>query len=167
MAKHPGVPTVPLALTPVETKALNDPTNVARFSRAARIFHSTRKFELDPTKVKIQRTSVELPNLAILPFSKGSGLDYFDPTIDRVFLALKLGSWVLESHRPISKPKKQTPTKRSASKPKKQTDKKRTASKSSREKTKRHKHIKIYSDAAIFPTRGVVSGGLPSLGKRQ
>jgi len=70
MAKHPGVPTVPLALTPVETKALNDPTNVARFSRAARIFPSTRKFELDPTKVKIQRTSVELPNLAILPFSK-------------------------------------------------------------------------------------------------
>jgi hypothetical protein len=102
-------------------------------------------FELRPDAIQVGATAVDIPGVVILQYETGNRLKGFNPSADRVFLVARSGQWFVEVRfKPRPKPKKGAGKKGPP---------------------------KIYNDAALFVTgsvgHSVVSGGLPSLGKRR
>lgn len=145
---------VPLALAVGDLAILNSllPEGVPRSRRGVLkgFLKRTRPaepsvFELVAGAIQVGGTAINIPGVVTLEYETGHHLRGFNPSIDRVFLVAKSGKWFVEIRfRPRTKPKNLAGKKAPP---------------------------KIYNDAALFVTGSVghrvVSGGLPSLGKRR
>lgn len=109
--------------------------------------HPKRAFEILTARVRISRTRVEAPGIAPLDLARGFTLRGFKAATDRMLLVQTEAGRVIELwvgwKRKVAIGRKR----------------------------KRKGGKKVYNDAAIFVTKDagtrVVSGGLPSLGKRR
>jgi len=142
---------LPLALTATQAEQLEELCRAGRKSKRAsggewiqrnRSPHPKAALELDTGVVRLTPDSVELLVGSPLQFVSGNRLKGFNPAIDRAFLICGPDGWSVEVWFK-ARPRKEKPKKRD----------------------------RMHNDAAIFVTKEVgnrlLSGGLPSLGKRR